>query len=440
MKLRISLLAAVFVIGVIGGIPVAQAARDAAFVNPNLVRNNSGDDNSAIVIEPKSEIDLAETPLNVARRTTLFFINTTPLEIAVESVTTNGDGNVRAAIISDDCTKEGKILPNSRCSVVSEITAIAPGSWSAEVLLTHNSTGRIAKARIFGKGGNVGADKKPQGLMISKQDSQQVIDFDNVKVGDSKAVRSAVMVNDSPEAVKIQSIDLIAAENGLERLDQGCVVDKELKPGEGCPITVTWQPEKAGQISTDLILRHTGILGFLVIPVRGEAQADVSAGKNTDKTDDKLSTIARGSVPLPPSPTDLASLTGAIPAVALSDLKPETRTINADDLSLIGTVGNKAILLLPSNKTAVVIQGQSFDIGSHGQSAKVLSIGLRSVTLLVGERKLELPLRAAENLVRRASAQKGENEAGQALLDTGKSDNGAKAKLPSSVPLETGKP
>ena len=410
-------------------------ARDAAFVDPGIGRGKNGDDN-AITIEPKNEIDLGETPLNVARRTTLFFINQTGVAVEVAGVVTNADGNVNSILVSDDCTKEGKIAPGSRCSIVSEITPIAAGSWSAEVLMTHNGVGRIAKARLFGKVTGQSGERKEQSLAISKSESQQ-ISFGDVSVGDSRAVRSSVMVNDSPEPIKIASIDVIAAENGLERLDQGCKVDLELKPGDGCPITLVWQPQRSGQISTDVIVRHSGKLGFVVIPVRGSAKGETAAATNTTTTTTGSASTS-GKAGMPPTAAELDKLTGAIPPLD-ANLLPAKATTSAapvatGSFALIGTVGNRAIILKPDGTTAVAGVGENLD-GDSGQTIKVMKVTARTAELSINGKKRELTLQAADSLVARAASQKAETA--MKSMQTGPSSSEKTASVPSSVKVGT---
>ena len=150
----------------------AWAARDAAFMNPgSTAARTGGRTDEAVVIEPKNEVDAGETPLNVGRRATFFFVNQSNMPVDIEGVTANGDSNVRADIVADDCTKEAKILPSSRCSVTVETTPTGVGSWTAELMMTHKALGRIARARITGKTSSVvNQDKTSMGLALSTKD------------------------------------------------------------------------------------------------------------------------------------------------------------------------------------------------------------------------------------------------------------------------------
>lgn len=97
------------------------------------------------------------------------------------------------------------------------------------------------------------------------------INFGTALVGE-KIIRATMLVNDSAEPIVIRSIEMIEADNGLQRLSQGCVIGKPIPQGTSCPVILQWEPKKAGTLSTDLVIHHSGKVGFTVIAVRGEAK------------------------------------------------------------------------------------------------------------------------------------------------------------------------
>jgi len=401
MKLKSGTWLGVFAVLVLTVVLSQAEARDAAFLDPGMSGAGTGDD--AIRVEPKGDIDTGESILNVARHTTLFFVNQTSQPVQVEKVDVNSDGNVKAEISSDDCSKQATIPAQSRCSVEVTVTPSTPGAWGVEVLLTHNGAGRIARSKLTGKtsGSSASTEKKDTGLALSTKDNSPV-SFGDVEVG-AKSVRSALMVNDSPDSISLYAIDVIEAENGLQKLDQGCAVDMELKPGESCPVTLVWTPQNAGQVSTDLIIRHSGRLGFVVIPIRGNAKGAVvqgggkEGGKNTDKV--VFNDGGKANMPPPPSAQDLEKNSGAkIPAMSASALGiPSTSTpVSGGSLRLIGTVGTRAVLLQPDGTTLVVSVGETFDVGDH--RAKLVTLSAKTAAIMIDGHKKELILGAAPEL------------------------------------------
>ncbi len=386
-------------------------ARDAAFLDPGASGGAVGD--GAIRIDPKSDIDVGETALGVAKRVSVFFVNQTNIGVKIEKMAVNGDGNVTAEISSNDCMKQQAISPLSRCNVEVSITPSSPGSWNADLLMTHDGAGRIARAHLSGKTSGSSIEKKDNGLALSSKEVSPVT-FGDVEVGGGKAVRSALMVNDSLESITLYAIDVIEADNGLQKLEQGCAVDMELKPGESCPVTLLWAPSDPGQISTDLIIRHSGRLGFAVIPIRGTAKG-TSTGTHAEKSEGKISAAHHGKndLPPPPSPDDItrvaASRAPAIDAgslaapsqVSQSAEKPVEPSV-AGPLHLIGTVGNRALILKPGSQVAVVNTGDTFDVDGH--EAKLIALTMKSAELTVDGKKRTLPLEAASELTNKANS------------------------------------
>jgi hypothetical protein len=371
-------------------------ARDAAFVQP---AGTLGADESSIKVEPKEEVDVGETTIGMPRRTTLFFVNQSASPVQIEKIELNSDGDVQAETTNDDCTKQGTIAPTSRCSIEVSVTPTSPGPWSVEVLMTHGGAGRIARAKLSGKTTGTIAEKKDMGLTLNSKEIAPV-NFGDVQVGD-KAIRSALMVNDSPDPITLYSIDVIEADNGLERLEEGCAVDMELKPGESCPVTLVWAPVQNGQVSTDLIIRHSGRLGFAVIPLRGKASGGTAVASESSNKGSKGDIVDVASkIPPPPSADDLAkAVAGKVAAVAVEMPKPPPELL----LRLIGTIGNRAVLLLPDDSTKTVTTGD--DITIDDQPVKIVAVLPKSVALMVNGKKKDLILGAAPELVAKAAAE-----------------------------------
>ncbi|MBV8061939.1 MAG: hypothetical protein JO126_06775 [Alphaproteobacteria bacterium] len=393
-------------------------ARDAAFLDPGASTLNGGNDN-AIRVEPKSDIDIGETVPNVARRSTIFLVNQTNVPVQIQKIAVNSDSNVKAEITSDDCSKLGTLASLSRCDIEFALTPdTSGGPWSVEVLITHNGAGRITRIHFNGKTtGNGGQDKKEMGLAVSAKEVKPV-DFGDVTVGEGKVVRSTLMVNDSPDPITLYSIDVIEADNGLTRLDQGCAVDMELKPGESCPVTMLWAPGANGQISTDLIIRHSGRVGFAVIPLRGKAHGGPeNTGQDTGRNGKYSSRSSGGSTSIapPPSAQELSKANLNFPTVSASALgggvsdthKAPVRTAPSpddvsNDIHLIGTVGDRAVIVKPDGSTAVARVGDT--VAMDDIKAKVVTITPKTLTLSMNGKSFDFQLEASHDLIERAKS------------------------------------
>lgn len=442
MRVRTALVLAASLLIVTGSAAFAQ--RDASFLAPSAVSSGAvSRADGAVGIEPKNEIDLGETGVNVAKRTTIFFTNLTNLPIEIVSIRANGDSSVDAAIVADDCSKEGRIAPSSRCSVSVEVTPKGSGLWTAEVLMTHNGAGRLARAKLNGKTG-ASSEKKDTGLALSTKDSKPV-DFGDVTIKTGKAVRSALMVNDSNEMITIMSIEVIAPENGLQRLEQGCMEDMDLKPGESCPVTMVWKPDQVGAISTDLIIRHSGRLGFAVIPLRGDAKEPKVVDKGTDKSALAKTATGKGGdvVSLSPTAEELErAMSGTIKPVSASDLPPsggedepavkKEPVDMSGDFHLIGTVGNRALLYGPGGKTTVLGVGDEALVG-ESEKVKLLSVTAKQAEIFVSGVKKVLSLETVSELTSKAAKSRQEKKSQASGSTTKKSTTSStKPTVPAS--------
>ena len=385
---------------------VSTLARDVAFVEPGGSGTATPDE--AFKIEPKPEIDIGDSVANTVRRVSFFFVNQTAGAIKIEKVGLSSDSTVSAVVTNDDCSKEGNLPPLSRCAIELSVTPTGPGPWGIELLVTHNGPGRITRAKIDGKTAGSDNSGHEHGLFLSSKEAKPV-DFGDVNLGDGKIVRSALMVNDSTETITIYSVDVVEAEKSLQKLDTGCEVDMELKPGESCPVTLVWEPTHHGVISTDLIIRHSGQLGFAVIPVRGKAIGVDKDEKEKTEAEAVKQVISNhvDVIPPPPPPAvaDVArEVAKAATPVPASVVNPAAQS-NAltSGMHLIGTVGNRAVIMKADGSTAVVQSGDSFDIGDN-VIVKVASVGSTSASLMVEGKKKDLRLEAVQELKDRAMA------------------------------------
>ena len=113
-----------------------------------------------------------------------------------------------------------------------------------------------------------------RGLLVS--DKEKIEFGDNIK---QESAITMTLVNSGSSALTLKGIKLSGVENDLDLSDTGCVPETVLKPGEACPLTISWFPSHAGTILDSLQITHTGARGVLVIPVSGSA--DKSMGNDS---------------------------------------------------------------------------------------------------------------------------------------------------------------
>ena len=393
MAWRMRILPGLFCAALLAAQPVL--ARDAAFVEPGTV-NAKGSVGEALTADPK-QVDAGESNVGIARRVTLFFANSGGNALSVSDVNTAGDGNVTVQMTANDCQKNGKLPGGSRCSVALSITPTSSGPWSVEVLTTHDGPGRIARAVVSGKALNDAKSASGEGLNQNNKEVKPV-DFSEVDASGDPAVRTALMVNDSPEDIAIMAIDLISVNKGLEKLDQGCVPDQILKPGESCPITLRWTPYGRAALMTDLIIRHTGKIGFTVIPIRGHTVGGTEmTGLEGMGRDGRLVKATRaGALVPPPTATEIDGIGVKMPPIPVQDLAHGGEPGRVHDVDsivyFIGQVGDRAILQ-HNGLTKVVALGSDAEIDDA--QVKLLKIGDKTAHVLINGQARDLKLKAS---------------------------------------------
>lgn len=358
--------------------------REAAFIEPG--RGTIGKDApTEIVYATPANLDVGETIVGVAKRVTLFFNNSGAQDATIAQMTVSADGNVLAELIDNDCQTLGRVPAGERCSVGVQITPNSPGPWTAEIVVVHDGPGRVTRAAVLGStAGEVGNSGQQPGLSLLGSEKAQVIDFGSVEVGNS-AVRSVLLVNDSPNSLTIESMELITPGRGLALVKEGCAVGLEISAGNSCPVTVRWEPLGRGDVSTDLIIRHTGPVGFAVLPVRGlvtgalggAASGGVSSARSADSPE-----AAAASLPTAPG--------GKVPPISAAALFAKAAGGGDAKLTLRGVVGQRALLADAGGSVMVGSVGQT--IVAEGVEHRIISVEKDRVVITADGGKVELTM------------------------------------------------
>lgn len=363
------------------------AGRDAAFVEPGKGTAANKDTPTEIIYATPTDLDVGETIAGVAKRVTLFFNNSGPKAANITQMTVSADGNVLAELIDNDCQTVGNIPAGERCSVGVQITPNSPGPWTAEVVVVHDGPGRVTRAAVLGStAGEVGNSGQQPGLSLLGSEKAQVVDFGEVEIG-SSAVRSMLLVNDSPNPLTIKELDLVSPGRGLQLLKEGCHIGAEIPAGDSCPITVKWEPLGRGDVSTDLIIEHTGPVGYAVLPVRGKVTGSAGIGAGISSTSSsKFDNPETAAANLPVPPTGAK----AVPSISAAALFAKAAGGADAKLTLRGVVGQRALLADASGSVVVGSVGQI--IISEGVEHKILSVEKDRVIISADGRRAELTM------------------------------------------------
>ncbi|MDR3450087.1 MAG: hypothetical protein P4M15_10150, partial [Alphaproteobacteria bacterium] len=117
-----------------------------------------------------------------------------------------------------------------------------------------------------------------------------------------------------------------------------------------------------------------------------------------------------GEVAPPPSATQLEKeMAGHVAPISAAAVAPQPQLSPSDSgptgdgrLHLIGTVGDRAVLLMPDGQTSILASGSTFDL--DGGSARLLSVNAHSAEVDVNGKKKSFQLEAAQNIIEHATA------------------------------------
>ncbi len=204
--------------------------------------------------------------------------NKTPKPISINSIDLES-GNQSGFKIDSNC----KELNTGEACVASVTWTPQQRGPSTGTLIVHH-TGATAIATIDLSGtytpenaqtAQVFPEAIPgKGLLVSSMDK---VDFGSGVSQSASITLSLVNTGDVP--LTLTDIRMANSDNGIRTERDGCASGTRLTPLEACPLTLTWDPVREGNVVDDLQISHTGARGILVIPLRGSAARAVNKDK-----------------------------------------------------------------------------------------------------------------------------------------------------------------
>lgn len=175
-----------------------------------------------------------------------------------------------------DCEK---LNPGQACMVTMIWSPLLRGEATGVLIVEHTGPTSVASIPLLGEFSpeSVAAAKNfpeavpGKGLLVSSQDR---VEFGTGINTSSSITVSLVNVGDA--AVSLRDIRLAGGDNGLSMSQSGCKKGIVLEPVEACPLTITWDPVREGDVLDDVQVVHDGARGILVMPVRGTSTGIVS--------------------------------------------------------------------------------------------------------------------------------------------------------------------
>ena len=374
-----------------------------------------------VVIESPVELDAGVTSASHIKHVTIPFSNHGNVAVPVDKIAITAQNHVSYAIVHDTCSRQ-TLRMATECSVDLDIVPHTNGEWSLDVALLPFASGPAAHTHIISQHRpGAGEPVKPlvAHLDVQQQDdgkglrlqNMSMIDFGETYVGGGKLVRSALVINDGQMPAVLQSIEVVAADIGFTHVDHGCVVGMRLNSGESCPVVLVWAPQKATQLSTDLIIRYSTHPGFMVVSVRGMAHQETVASETSPSPNQLLPVIRSKSAATGTTPhtsplsarkdhslvvitPDIKKIISILPDTAVGRIPRRHAVEEISGIQLIGIVGKRAILRKSSQITVVVSAGDPVDLGK--KSARIMDVHPQSVDILFENKTVTLKLEPNE--------------------------------------------
>jgi len=281
-----------------------------------------------------------------------------------------------------DCATLG---PGQACIVTMIWSPILKGQATGVLVVEHTGPTSVSSVPLLGEfnpaevqAANVFPEAVPgKGLLVS---SQARVEFGAGINTASSITVSLVNVGDS--AVTIEGIRLAGGDNGLSMSQSGCVKGVVLDPVQACPLTVSWNPVREGDILDDIQVLHDGARGILVMPVRGSATGIVS-------TDNRALRLAAGE--------DTASIAGdgdIGSQIIIRDKDMDPGTV-LDGFVVTSHSSKRSIITGPGG-SRIVFDGEEVVIGGFPWNVRIRSSGVEfrsgdEKVLLLFDRALSAP-------------------------------------------------
>jgi hypothetical protein len=225
-------------------------------------------------------LDFGSSPGGISAVRSIILTNNSGKDVDIKGVVLNVP---EQSGFSDKSECPSTLAAGKACNIV--VTWVPTAKGVAQGVLVVQHTGKSGMTQVdikgslqpeLGKSAAIYPEIVPdRGLLVS--DREKIEFGSNIK---EESAITTTLVNAGNSALTLKSLSLSGVEDDVDLSDAGCAPETVLKPGEACPLTISWLPTHPGAILDSLQIMHTGARGVLVIPVGGSA--DASVGKDTE--------------------------------------------------------------------------------------------------------------------------------------------------------------
>lgn len=184
--------------------------------------------------------------------------------------------------INEECPE--KLEAGEGCTVLVTWLPQLKGKSQGVLIVEHSAAPNIVQIKISGEfspteisSATIYPDSVANmGILVS---DRETVDFGSGV--NNRVALTVSLVNTGDKALDIYDIRLSGTDGGVTLSKSGCKAGVRLKPIEACPLIVNWTPNREGELLDDILIRHSGARGMLVLPIRGTANKVVDRGSTT---------------------------------------------------------------------------------------------------------------------------------------------------------------
>ncbi len=341
-------------------------------------RVSSGRTSGLVAVKPS--IDGGNIAIGATSQVVVLFRNEGGQPIQTGQINLYPSSNASANVSLNQC-QGAPLPPGAECAVAISVKGLQPGAWRLEMLMLHSGRSRLVTSTLSGhiEANGDSADR----LASDIETIPNKIEFGSL--GSSQTlVESVILRNITSNPIHIDDVSINSANSAGFSVDADC---KELKAGQACIATVTWEPKQKGPATGVLVVRHDGATALASVTLSGDYNPD-----NVDEADifpeavpgRGLLVSSQKEVNFGETVTAASTITVSLVNTGDSALTLDKIKISGSDngLSLSGSGCSEGLTLQPIQACPLTMTWSPTRIGDVLDDVQIVHSGARGILIL----------------------------------------------------------
>ncbi len=332
------------------------------------------------LVAVESSIDGGTIAIGATSQVVVLFRNEGGQPVETGQINLYPSSNASANVSLNQC-QGAPLPPGAECAVAISVKGLQPGAWRLEMLMLHSGRSRLVTSTLSG---HVEANGDSADRLASDIETiPNKIDFG--ALGSSQTlVESVILRNITSNPINIYDVSINSADSAGFTVDAKC---GELKAGQACIATVTWEPKQKGPATGVLVVRHDGAAALASVALSGDYNPD-----NVDEADifpeavpgRGLLVSSQKEVDFGDTVTSASTITVSLVNTGDSELTLNEIKISGSDngLSLSGNGCSEGLTLQPIEACPLTMTWSPTRIGDVLDDVQIIHSGARGVLIL----------------------------------------------------------